>query len=145
MEYGKDGNNFKVNNDIKQETYNDFETHVSPLDPNMSSVARYSPVYTESNSFTNPVVVTRLVSNSNNGTSYVCNLSNAENLTPEINTTDIRQVVNSRFLHMVNETDVVHSDTNTLPIVSDNEHEVELLITDQATGKIDFVNEFFFK
>lgn len=103
----------------------------------MSSVARYSPIYNaDSNSFNNPIVVTRLVSNANNGTNYVCTENNA--LTGD----DIRQVVNSgRFLQMVNETDSVNDDavannTNTtnddLPI--DNEQEVELLITDQATG-----------
>lgn len=130
-----------MDNDIKQETYNDFESHVSPLDPNMSSVARYSPIYNaDSNSFNNPIVVTRLVSNSNNGTNYVCSLSNTDN--NALTTDDIRQVVNTgRFLQMVNETDGVQDDTtatNTnattgeLPI--DNEQEVELLITDQATG-----------
>lgn len=127
-----------MDSDIKQESaYNhDFESHVSPLDPNMSSVARYSPIYTNSNSFTNPVVVTRLVPNGSNDGNFVCNLSNAEaTLSAELGSSDIRQVVNSRFLQMVNETDLVQSDTSSaLPIVSDNEHEVELLITDQATG-----------
>lgn len=129
-----------MDGDIKQESTfaTDFEPHVSPLDPNMSSVARYSPIYTDSHSFANPVVVTRLVSDANHDGNYVCNLSMADTSLPtDMSASDIRQVVNSRFLQMVNESDVVQSDTSSaLPIVSDNEQEVELLITDQATGKL---------
>lgn len=61
---GKDGTNefkFEPESTFSPQTgnFSEFEQHVSPLDPNMSSAARYSPVYTDNvdTTYNNPVVV----------------------------------------------------------------------------------------
>lgn len=125
MEYVKQG--YKLDND-SQTTFNSYESHVSPLDPNMSSVARYSPVYTEttSNSFNNPVIVHQLVPPPENSEQQSDNFS--ENSVA---------LDSSRYLQMMSGAELPSSDsppTDGLQLVPDTEQEVELLITDQATG-----------
>lgn len=107
--------------------YNHFEQHVSPLDPNMSSVARYSPVYNQneqSNEF-NPVI--QLVSHPEPPQS-----------TQALET--ISTVLNNnmtQYLHMV-DNETLRTDTEEFQLVNDEKEQqqqrVELLITDQATG-----------
>lgn len=102
----------------------------------MSSVARYSPVYTESHTY-NSVVVTQLVSNANENESSFGGLSNSETSLPaNLTTNEVQEVVENRFLQMVNDDAIMTSDnSSSLPLVTDEEQEVELLITDQSTGK----------
>ncbi|EFA10480.2 PR domain zinc finger protein 10 isoform X1 [Tribolium castaneum] len=106
------------------ENFADFEQHVSPLDPNMSSVARYSPVYSEPTTEYNPVVIHHLVQ-PNSSQSDINNL--APEPMPVLCNNDIREVVDNHFLQMVNS-------GNQLQVVPPNEQEVALLITDQETG-----------
>lgn len=118
----------------------DFEDHVSPLDPNMSSVARYSPVYTaaDSASYGNSVVVTQLVSDPTTEQTDANFVGNLGVPVVEMGTTDLQQNVgNTRFLQMVNDsnTGIIESTpANTLSMISDAEQEEVLLITDQTTG-----------
>lgn len=99
----------------QQETFTDFDQHVSPLDPNMSSVARYSPVYAETQSEYNPVVIHQLVQSESNN---IINNLPSESM-PVLCNNDIREVVDNHFLQ------------NNPPA---NDQEVALLITDQETG-----------
>ncbi|GLV35984.1 uncharacterized protein CBL_09798 [Carabus blaptoides fortunei] len=132
VEYVKEGNG----NDYKFETdssfspqpssYSEFDQHVSPLDPNMSCTARYSPVYSDSveNTYTNSVVVLQdavnpLISTENTGTGYINNTANQssyhltnpasplESINSPLSSSDnnlLRQVVGNRFLQMVTNT-----------------------------------------
>ena len=142
VEYIKEPN-YKIDSDStlsQHQIYNEFEQHISPLDPNMSSVARYSPIYSSENSNTpygNPIVVTHLIPN---------NDSNL--MTPlELNGTspDLGQVVSTRFLQMVDD-NVIPSTTagaEVPPVVANTEQEVDsILITDQNTGE--YYNLFFY-
>lgn len=130
MEYVKD----KINQDRSlspQNVYNELEQHVSPLDPNMSSAAQYSPVYASDStaSYSNPIVVAQLVTNNNSDVSSPLSLSN--------NSTELGRV-STKYLHMINEQLNNESEAQTmamLPQNIDSEQEVELLITDQNTGK----------
>lgn len=45
----------------QDEVYADLDSRVSPLDPNMSSVASYSPIYNDSSAEYNPVIIHQLV------------------------------------------------------------------------------------
>lgn len=131
MEYVKPSD-YKIENDISlpttpQTAFNTYESHVSPLDPNMSSVARYSPVYSETtpSSFSNPVIVHQLVSTPEN--------TQQPNTFPENTVT----LDGNRYLHMMNGGELPSSDSSPtagLQLVPDAEQEVELLITDQTTG-----------
>lgn len=116
--------------------YPDFEDHVSPLDPNMSSVARYSPVYTENTSYNNPVIITQLISNgtTNQNENFI---GNNLNEVTALSSIDLQQaIVNARYLQMVDEQNSLCQDgvPENLAIMQDREQEVELLITDQSTG-----------
>lgn len=122
------------------ETYSNFEHHVSPLDPNMSSVARYSPVYTESSTEFNPVVIHQLVAPEDNVQSqqYV-NLSTSLETMPTVLCNNDLQEVNNQYLQMVDHSgtsSIANTDTGEgLQLVPEREQEV-LLITDEATGNI---------
>ncbi|KAJ8941230.1 hypothetical protein NQ318_015662 [Aromia moschata] len=143
VEYVKD---YKINESAgnmttsQPETFTDFDPHVSPLDPNMSSVARYSPVYSEPSEF-NPVVIHQLVTQDSNvqNDQFVNNLSTAtslENMPTVLCNSNMREVGN-QYLQMVNEngTNMVSTNnTEGLQLAPENEQEVELLITDEATG-----------
>lgn len=142
MEYVKD---FKItdttaNLTTQTEPYSDFEHHVSPLDPNMSSVARYSPVYTESSAEFNPVVIHQLVAPEDNvqNQQYV-NLGTSLESIPTVLCNNDLQEVNNQYLQMVDENGAnIAANTDTgegLQLVPEREQEV-LLITDEATGKI---------
>lgn len=111
-----------------QTTFNNYEQHVSPLDPNMSSVARYSPVYSDpptNPSFNNPVIVHQLVSTPENESQ------------PTDNFTENSVMDSNRYLQMMGDGGDLSANsppTDGLQLVPDTEQEVELLITDQATG-----------
>lgn len=160
VEYVKDTNEYKFTPEVGYSPQgtppcNDFEQHVSPLDPNMSSAARYSPSSpcTDADiAYNNPVVVQQLISansdqqliNTTRDT-YVDNLSGPgsalDGIPTSLSSTDtniLKQVVANRYLlNQQNSTDSVPS-SGVLQLVPDpdTEQEVELLITDQATGKI---------
>lgn len=128
--------------DVTPETYTDFDQHVSPLDPNMSSVARYSPVYNEQSTEFNPVVIHQLVTQDTNTHSeqFANNLNTAslENMPTVLCNNNLREV-NNQYLQMVEENDVNMVTTNStegLQLTPENEQEVELLITDEATGNL---------
>lgn len=131
------------NVDVTQtDTYTDFDQHVSPLDPNMSSVARYSPVYNEQSTEYNPVVIHQLVTQDTNAHSeqFANNLNTAslENMPTVLCNNNLREV-NNQYLQMVEENDVnlvTTNNTDGLQLTPENEQEVELLITDEATGNI---------
>ncbi|KAJ8928027.1 hypothetical protein NQ314_019438, partial [Rhamnusium bicolor] len=123
------------------ETYTDFDPHVSPLDPNMSSVARYSPVYNEPTTEFNPVVIHQLVTQNSNVQSeqFVNNLNTTTslaNMPTVLCNSDLREV-NNQYLQMVDENgaDMVSTGNREgLQLTPESEQEVELLITDEATG-----------
>lgn len=131
LEYVKPG--YKLENDISipaapPTPFSTYESNVSPLDPNMSSVARYSPVYTETTptSFNNSVIVHQLVSTPENPQQQT-------DVFPESSVT----LDGNRYLQMMASGEMPSSDsppTDGLQLVPDTEQEVELLITDQATG-----------
>lgn len=113
---------------------------MSPLDPNMSSVARYSPVYTESSAEFNPVVIHQLVAPEDNvqNQQYV-NLSTSLETMPTVLCNNDLQEVNNQYLQMVDHSgssSIPNTDTGEgLQLVPEREQEV-LLITDEATGNI---------
>ncbi|CAH0554572.1 unnamed protein product [Brassicogethes aeneus] len=125
----------------QQEVFSDFDTHVSPLDPNMSSVARYSPVYNEpTNDFSPIVFVTQ--DNGNQVQPELCNIlnpqSHLETMPTVLCNNDIREV-NNQYLELVGDptqtnTIVNASGVDNLQLVPEGEQAVELLITDQETG-----------
>lgn len=144
MEYVKD---FKItdttsNLTTQTEPYSDFEHHVSPLDPNMSSVARYSPVYTEPSAEFNPVVIHQLVApeDSVQNQQYV-NLGTSLESIPTVLCNNDLQEVNNQYLQMVDQNGTnIAANTDTgehLQLVPERDQEV-LLITDEATGKLIF-------
>lgn len=93
----------------------------------MSSVARYSPVYTETTpttSYNNSVIVHQLVSTPENPTQQQQTDAFQENTV----TLD-----GNRYLQMMT-SGADAPPTDGLQLVPDGEQEVELLITDQATG-----------
>lgn len=105
----------------------------------MSSVARYSPVYTESSTEFNPVVIHQLVApeDSVQNQQYV-NLGTALETMPTVLCNNELQEVNNQYLQMVdqNGSRITNGDTGEgLQLVPEREQEV-LLITDEATGKI---------
>lgn len=125
---------YKIENDITpppQATFNNYEQHVSPLDPNMSSVARYSPVYTDpptNPSYNNSVIVHQLVTTPEN---------NSQTTNDTDNFTENSVIDSNRYLQMMNDGGDLSANsppTDGLQLVPDTEQEVELLITDQATG-----------
>ncbi|RZC31881.1 PR domain zinc finger protein 10-like, partial [Asbolus verrucosus] len=138
VEYVKDEYKMEptVNLTQPQDGYNDFEQHVSPLDPNMSSVARYSPVYSEPSTEYNPVVIHQLVQQDTHN-DIINNLTSNSSLEamPVLCNNDIREVVDNQFLHMVNSADrTPTTNQSELQMVPASDQEVELLITDQETG-----------
>lgn len=134
---GNSSNNVGV---TQPESYTDFDQHVSPLDPNMSSVARYSPVYNEQSTEFNPVVIHQLVTQDTNahGEQFTDNLNNASlDTMPTVLCNDNLREVNNQYLQMVEENStnmVTSNNTEGLQLAPENEQEVELLITDEATG-----------
>lgn len=152
MEYVKD---YKLEEGARAlephtENYNDFEQHVSPLDPNMSSVARYSPVYNDSPAGTvaefNPVVIHQLIASEESSVQNdqfvsINNNNNIDNMPTVLCNSDLRSI-NTRYLQMgeASNNDIVSADdTERLQLVPEGEQKVELLITDEATGKM-FLN-----
>lgn len=145
VEYVKN-NEYKIDSETSlspESVYNELEQHVSPLDPNMSSVAQYSPIYTSDSSvsYNSPIVVTQLVANSNN------NNNNTEVSSSSLsnNSSELGQVVSTRYLHMINDQAIntPNVQTSVLPHNVDSEQEVELLITDQNTGKINVYRSLY--
>lgn len=107
----------------------------------MGSVARYSPIYTEPPTpYSNPVVVGQLVgAESVPAQPELMNILPNSNRTMEISTMadcETRRVESTKYMRMmdmkVEVADV--QDDGALQFVPDAEQEVELLITDQATG-----------
>lgn len=143
MECVKPG--YKLENDINmspsQTNFSSYEQHVSPLDPNMSSVARYSPVYSDATTpnYTNPVIVHHLTTTPENDQeqagAYVNDLtSSVASAAQDAITLDVSS---HRYLQMMGDEEMPSSDsppTDGLQLVPDAEQEVELLITDQTTG-----------
>lgn len=145
----KDENEYKFGSEINFRDAGDFE-HVSPLDPNMGSTARYSPTYVESDiAYTNSVVVQQLISTNSedrqlmiqNRDSLVPNLggTNFDGLESSLNAADanlFKQVISNRYLlnRPANEDPEAN---NVLHLVPDpnTEEEVQLMITDQTTGR----------
>nr|XP_022918071.1 PR domain zinc finger protein 10-like [Onthophagus taurus] len=116
VSYVKD-NEFKVDSESEvQQNFTEFDQHVSPLDPNMCSVAQYSPVYSSENSisYNNPIVLV-----TNNESQEILSIPNNG------------QIVETELL--INES-VDDPDAQTVVEDVGNEQEVELLITDQNTG-----------
>ncbi|KAK9877045.1 hypothetical protein WA026_016074 [Henosepilachna vigintioctopunctata] len=122
------------------DNYSTFQQHVSTLDPNMSSVARYSPVYNDPSNSYNTVVIHPLVSSdaAEEDAEFVDNLttnSSLGTLPTVLCNTDINNI-NNQYLQMV-DNDIVNGDSPTsIQSLSNTnkEQEVEILITDQATG-----------
>lgn len=85
-----------------QDNFPDFEPHVSPLDPNMSSVARYSPVYSEASAEYNPVVIHQLVQPDTGQNDLINNLTQNSPLEtmPVLCNSDIREVVENQFMQL---------------------------------------------
>nr|CAI5866381.1 unnamed protein product [Callosobruchus analis] len=137
VQYVKDASN---NVPSQPGVYSDFDSHVSPLDPNMSSVARYSPVYNEAVSDFNPVVIHQLVTQ--DGTveneQYINNLNTAplvDNIPTVLCNGSVPDVSN-QYLQMVGSADINVNGGNqaALQVNGEREQDVELLITDEATG-----------
>ncbi|KAL3268921.1 hypothetical protein HHI36_008008 [Cryptolaemus montrouzieri] len=122
------------------EHFSNFQHHVSTLDPNMSSVARYSPVYNDPSNNFNPVVIHHLVSPETNegDTTFVNNLNmnpSLEALPTVLCNADLNNVGN-QYLHMAENVNTENNNAmESLPDDPDsNKEQVEILITDQATG-----------
>ncbi|XP_072378208.1 PR domain zinc finger protein 10-like [Diabrotica undecimpunctata] len=120
------------------EVFSDFDSHVSPLDPNMSSVADYSSVFNESSADYNPVVIHQLITQ--DGTvqneQYISSINpSLDAISTVLCNNNIREV-NSEFLHMVNQddADIVNTANADSMLVPKREQKVELLITDETTG-----------
>ncbi|CAG9856821.1 unnamed protein product [Phyllotreta striolata] len=137
VEYVKDVPDVGASQD---EVYAEFNSRVSPLDPNMSSVARYSPIYNDTSAEYNPVVIHQLVSE--DGTvqndQYISNLNATplSNMPTVLTNNDVREEVTSKYLQMVEQTEssIVDANTEALQLIPEGEQKVELLITDEATG-----------
>ncbi|XP_057653283.1 PR domain zinc finger protein 10-like [Diorhabda carinulata] len=136
VEYVKDYKVVDPNTPVtsQNEVYSEFDSHVSPLDPNMGSVANYSPVYNDSPAEYNPVVIHQLVTQDgavqNEQFISSLNTSSIDTIPTVLCNNDVRGV-SSDYLQMVNsnETNIVTtSNSETL------EQKVELLITDETTG-----------
>lgn len=119
VEYVKDGQ-LKIDTEPHQsalsprETFSEFDQHVSPLDPNMCSVAGgYSPVYVSSDYDTANIM---LVS-----------AEDQDNL--PITPSQVPQIENRRYI----QSGTSISD-DSLQIIPEGEQEVSLLIMDQNTG-----------
>lgn len=130
-DYKLDGENTLSSEQAAQ--FTDFEEHVSPLDPNMSSVARYSPVYsTDSGSYGNPVVVTQLVQDQVDP-AYVGTLGvsvvGMEHQEMQENAT------RAQFMQLVSDSNTENATETGLSLIRDEEQEEVLLIHDQNTGK----------
>jgi hypothetical protein len=138
VEYVKDEYKMEPSVSLAQppDNFSDFEQHVSPLDPNMSSVARYSPVYSEPSTEYNPVVIHQLVQQDSGQNDIINNLTPNSPLEamPVLCNNDIREVVDNHFLQMVNSTGQVATAQPELQVVPPSDQEVALLITDQETG-----------
>lgn len=120
------------------EAYSDFKHHVSPLDPNMSSVARYSPVYNDSSTEFNPVVIHQLVTPEDNvqNQQYINLSTTLETMQTVLCNNDL-QGVSGQYMQMVDQTDARIPSTNTgeeLQLASEGDQAV-LLITDESTGR----------
>lgn len=151
VEYVKPSAEFRIepgsNLASPETTYTNFQQHVSPLDPNMSSVARYSPVYSESSgSYNNSVIVHQLVSTvdemQQNAESFINSLPVESPSTSEVSSAlvnaELKPVIGNRYLQMMTDEEISAPDASLadgLQLVPDSEQEVELLITDQATGE----------
>lgn len=150
VEYVKPSGEYKIESGpcmtSPETVYSNFEQHVSPLDPNMSSVARYSPVYSDSSaSYNNSVIVHQLVSTADpleqNTEAFMSSLPVdahvASEVSSELVNPELKQVIGNRYLQMMTDQEIPTTDASLadgLQLVPDGEQEVELLITDQATG-----------
>lgn len=144
VEYVKD---YKVDDDpnrtvtSQDEVYAELDSRVSPLDPNMSSVASYSPIYNDSSAEYNPVIIHQLVTQDGTvqGDQYISNLNGTslDNIPTVLCSNGVRGEVGNEYLQMVdqNESDLVNANSEALQLVPEREQQkVELLITDEATG-----------
>ncbi|KAK5645486.1 hypothetical protein RI129_006786 [Pyrocoelia pectoralis] len=155
VEYVKDTDEYKIaTDDFSNRTpppCTDFQEHVSPLDPNMSSAARYSPSANDGDitNYNNSVVVPQLITATTNSQLLNSNRDSFINHLVEPNTplehiptlsnsetNLLKEVVSNRYLLNQGPTANATSNSGVLQLVSDRnpEHEVELLITDQTTG-----------
>ncbi|KAF5308498.1 hypothetical protein FQR65_LT06163 [Abscondita terminalis] len=147
VEYVKDTNEYKLTSDADFSTREatactNFQQHVSPLDPNMSSAARYSPSTTPDTdiAYNSSVVVPQLIAGNADNRQFITNLTETHaSLTniPSITNSDaniLKQVTNRYLLNQNTTANISNPDV--LQLVPDRsaEQEVELLITDQATG-----------
>ncbi|KAJ8920156.1 hypothetical protein NQ315_011817 [Exocentrus adspersus] len=139
VEYVKDYKMHNLADNVvvtQQEPFNDFDQHVSPLDPNMSSVARYSPVYNEQPAEFNPVVIHQLVAHNSGGPNdqFTDNLNTAslEAMPAVLCNSNLRDL-NNQYLRIVDEGSGT-GNPDGLQLKPENEQDVELLITDEATG-----------
>ncbi|KAB0795367.1 hypothetical protein PPYR_12206 [Photinus pyralis] len=153
VEYVKDTDEYKISTEDfatrTTTTITDFQDHVSPLDPNMSSAACYSPSANDPDiAYNNSVVVPQLITSNTNQPllnasrdsfinqlvepnaplEHIPNLTNSE-------TNLLKEVVSNRYL-LNQEPTTNPPNPGVLQLVSDRnpEQEVELLITDQTTG-----------
>ncbi|KAF5291186.1 hypothetical protein FQA39_LY14428 [Lamprigera yunnana] len=154
VEYVKEANEYKLTSDSDfsasvTSPCNNFQQHVSPLDPNMSSAARYSPPSPPDADadipYNSSVVIQQLITANvdqqlvnTERTAYINNLPEPHTSLEDIPTitnsdTNILKQVANRYLLNQNPVNNV-KDQNVLQLVPETDQEVELLITDQETG-----------
>ncbi|XP_050304821.1 PR domain zinc finger protein 10-like isoform X2 [Anthonomus grandis grandis] len=121
---------------IPQDSFSEFQTPcVSPLDPNMSSAARYSPVqYEQSQNSIAPIVIHRYVSDDHSEPKdFDQNINTQSTLSSEINNVLCSSEEN-QYLQMINEENNI-TEAHEMQLMTDgDQQEVELLITDHTTG-----------
>ncbi|KAF7279150.1 hypothetical protein GWI33_007562 [Rhynchophorus ferrugineus] len=144
VEYVKKGKSptNDTSSQVNQESYADFTPQVSPLDPNMSSVAQYSPVpaqYNENNdNEIGPIVIQQYVTQEGDTNQGYHSNTTLDNVSSEISTVLCNSELRSsedQFFQMVEDESVDMCGGGALQLVPEQEQQgVELLITDHATG-----------
>lgn len=128
---------------VTQESYADFITpQVSPLDPNMSSVAQYSPVPTQYNENNDnqigPIVIQQYVTQEGENDQGYHSNNALDNVSNEISTVLCNSELRTsedQFFQMVEDEGVNMCDSGALQLIPEQEQQgVELLITDHTTG-----------
>ncbi|XP_066252945.1 PR domain zinc finger protein 10-like [Euwallacea similis] len=123
--------------------------HVSPLDPNMCSITQYSPVSIQYendhlNNDLRPIIIHQYVSQGSTGQDTFEHHEPAENSLETLSASVMQTVLSndeldsnkSQYLEVIGSDDeVVGTDEVGQLISGGNKEEVELLITDDATGK----------
>lgn len=135
VEYVKDELKGDSNPNISScENFMNLQEHVGSFDPNMNSIAEYSPVYNDPNNY-NPVVIHHLVSSDaiEESSAFVNapdTNSSLETIPTVLYDTRIDNV-SEQYLQVENSTSL-HNGQNSSE--TSKESGVEILITDQATG-----------